>query len=111
MHAGDMTNAGTLGEFKKFRLLMESLPHKHKIVIAGLWFPLSFDHVLFPYLLSNNTHYLTTPDLVCRSIHSQSLSIMIPKQEITNWVLTPMLSELPGPFLLILQPLSSERHV
>eukprot|EP00116_Pleurobrachia_bachei_P017872 sb/3478134/ len=36
LHAGDMTNAGTLGEFKKFRMLMESLPHKHKIVIAGM---------------------------------------------------------------------------
>ena len=42
IHAGDFSNCGGLAEVRKFNEWMGSLPHKHKIVIAGNH-ELSFD--------------------------------------------------------------------
>ena len=35
IHAGDFSNAGCVSEVKNFNKWLGSLPHKHKIVIAG----------------------------------------------------------------------------
>ena len=35
IHGGDFSRTGTLPELKKFRAVMDKLPHKQKIVIAG----------------------------------------------------------------------------
>merc|ERR1712166_1009661 len=35
VHAGDLTNTGGLKEIKEFCTWMDSMPHKHKVVIAG----------------------------------------------------------------------------
>jgi len=35
IHAGDFTNHGGLSEVRRFNLFLETLPHRHKIVIAG----------------------------------------------------------------------------
>jgi hypothetical protein len=35
IHAGDFTNYGDVGEVINFNATMGTLPHKHKVVIAG----------------------------------------------------------------------------
>ena len=44
IHAGDFTRCGHLQEVKEFNTWLGTLPHKHKIVIAGNH-ELSFDQV------------------------------------------------------------------
>lgn len=35
IHAGDFSSTGKLSEIEEFRSFMDSMPHKHKVVIAG----------------------------------------------------------------------------
>ena len=37
IHAGDLTRHGTLNDVQEFNYFLGSLPHPHKIVIAGVW--------------------------------------------------------------------------
>ena len=51
IHAGDFTNVGEMAAVKAFSEFLESLPHKHKVVIAGNH-DLSFDVATFEQTFS-----------------------------------------------------------
>ncbi|KAH3884570.1 metallophosphoesterase MPPED2-like [Dreissena polymorpha] len=53
LHAGDMTMSGQKNELEIVKKYLDSLPHKHKVVIAGNH-DLSFDHKFMVNRIKNN---------------------------------------------------------
>ena len=61
IHAGDFTRCGHLQEVKEFNTWLGTLPHKHKIVIAGNH-ELSFDQIFRDKLEKSKTQNINTTD-------------------------------------------------
>ena len=62
IHAGDFTRCGHLQEVKEFNTWLGTLPHKHKIVIAGNH-ELSFDQK-FRDKMETNAQNINAPESV-----------------------------------------------
>ena len=55
IHAGDFSNAGCVSEVKNFNKWLGSLPHKHKIVIAGEYCPMTIITIICSILFCQET--------------------------------------------------------
>lgn len=69
IHSGDFTNRGTMPEILGFNKWLMSLPHKHKIVIAGNHdFMFEREPALAESLLDKSIHYLRNDEIIIEGV-------------------------------------------
>ena len=71
IHAGDFTRCGNLQEVREFNKWLETLPHKHKLVIAGNH-ELSFDPEIHKKITDQNEDHPGPPGACALDLHGNN---------------------------------------